>query len=76
VSTTPEPPAPPEAATGTVESPEAATGTVEPDPGARGAPRAVLGKLTALSAARPELVVGAAFAGGVVLAVVLKRLGR
>jgi hypothetical protein len=33
-------------------------------------------KLATLSAERPELVVGAAFAGGIVIATILKRLAR
>jgi hypothetical protein len=35
----------------------------------------IVEKLNALRAERPEVVVGAAFVGGVVVAMVLKRLG-
>jgi hypothetical protein len=34
------------------------------------------GVIAGLGAGRPEIVVGAAFAGGIVLAILLKRLGR
>lgn len=41
-----------------------------------GAPPEGLQGVSALVSARPELIVGAAFAGGLLLAVLVRRLGR
>jgi hypothetical protein len=66
----PVPPLPPEPPPVPLPSPQA----VAPAPGWR--PEDEPSGPAALAAERPEIAVGAAFAGGLVLALILKRLGR
>ena len=67
----PTPPAPPAPTRAPIPPPVPPAVETGPQPG----PSAV-DKLTVLIEQRPEVGVGAAFAGGIVFALILKRLGR
>jgi hypothetical protein len=65
----------PTVATGSVPAPTVATGSAPAPPEVSLPPRRTEATTAAL-ADRPELAVGAAFAGGLVFALILKRLAR
>jgi hypothetical protein len=74
VSASPEqPPAAPDEPVTAIHAPTSAAPAFEPAPPVAG-PDGTPGE--ALTEQRPELLVGGAFVGGAVLALILKRLGR
>jgi hypothetical protein len=58
------------------DQPETPSAYTVPDPGGSETATSPAAAITSVAADRPELVVGGAFAGGFVLAMILKRLAR